>query len=370
MDFIEQLPDSDGYTAIFVVVDRLSKQAIFMPCQDTINAEGLARLFLEHVFAKHGVPQHISSDRGSEFVSRFFRSLAALLNIKIHYTSGYHPSANGQVERLNQTLEQYLRIYCGYHQNDWSKLLPLAEFAYNNSPSDTTGISPFYANKGYNPDIAVHPERDIASVRARDFAVDLDQLHTLLRQQIKEAQTRYSEQANARRLPPPNYKIGDRAYVLAEHIRTTRPTRKFAERYLGPFSIIAQPSQQSFTMQLPKTYHGVHPVFHVSQLEPYPPDEIAGRTEEPPPPIEIDGDVEHEIDIILDSKIDKRYKTTPSLRYLVKWTGYEGTDEETTWEAANNLRHSQEYVEDFHSLHPDRPGSFEMFTEQLAKFAD
>ena len=370
IDFIEQLPDSDGYSAILVIVDRLSKQGVFCACNDKITAEEFAKLFLSQVFAKHGVPQHVTSDRGPEFVSRFFRALGELLGVTLHFTSGHHPEANGQVERVNQTLEQYIRIYTSYHQDDWSQLLPLAEFTYNNTPSDSTGVSPFFATKGYNPDFTVHPERDVASVRARDFAVDLAELQLMLREQLQHAQDRYTEQANARRLPPPEFKIGDQAYVLAKHLRTTRPTRKFAEKFLGPFTIIAQPSPQSFTIKLPTYLNKVHPVFHVSQLEPYPPDEFPGRPVEPPPPVVIDDEVEHEIDQILDSKIDKRYRTGPQLRYYVKWTGYEGTDEETSWEPATFLRHALDTVRDFHTLHPDRPGSHALLEKTLADFPE
>jgi len=188
MDFIEQLPISEGFTTILVVVDRLTKQSIFIPTYDTVTSSDLAQLFLVHVFSKHGVPSHVTSDRGSEFVSRFFRSLGKVLDMKLHFTSGYHPEGDGQTECVNQTLEQYLRIYTNYQQDNWSLLLPLAEFAYNNAPNATTGISPFFANKGYHPNISVHPERDVMSARARDLAVDLDELHQMLKSEIAEAQ--------------------------------------------------------------------------------------------------------------------------------------------------------------------------------------
>jgi hypothetical protein len=163
MDFIEQLPSSECFTAILVIVDRLSKQAIFIPTYDTITSMQLAQLFVLHVFSKHRVPSHITSDRGTEFVSHFFRSLGKALDTRLHFTSRYHPEGDGQTKRTNQTLEQYIRIYCNYQQENWKGLLPLAEFAYNNAPSATTGISPFYANKGYHPNITVHPERDLSS---------------------------------------------------------------------------------------------------------------------------------------------------------------------------------------------------------------
>jgi len=177
MDFIEKLPPSFGYDTILVIVDRLTKQSIFIPTFDTITAPMLAKLFVLHVFSKHGVPSHVTLDRGTEFVSSFFRLLGKVLDMKLHFTSGYHPEGDGQTERMNQTLEQYLRVYCNYQQDNWSELLPIAEFAYNNAPNATTKISPFFANKGYHPNITIHPERDIASSRAQDFAVNLDKLH-------------------------------------------------------------------------------------------------------------------------------------------------------------------------------------------------
>src|SRR5882724_2291668 len=143
MDLIEKLPPSSSYTSILVIVDHLSKQSLFIPTYDTITSLQLAQLFVLHMFSKHGVPSHITSDRGTEFVSHFFQSLGTTLDMKLHFTSGYHPEGDGQMERMNETLEQYLRVYCNYQQDNWSELLPLAEFAYNNTPSATTGITPF-----------------------------------------------------------------------------------------------------------------------------------------------------------------------------------------------------------------------------------
>ena len=201
MDFIEKLPTSSDFTAILVIVDRLSKQAVFIPMTDECNARELACLFLINVFSKHGIPTHITSDRGTEFTSHFFRSLGTLLDMKLHFMSGYHPEGDGQTERINQTLEQYLRIYCNYQQDNWSELLPLAEFAYNNAPNATIGVSPFFANKGYNPNLSVHPERVITSIQARSYATNLEELHNVLREQILEAQARYQVAADRNRLP-------------------------------------------------------------------------------------------------------------------------------------------------------------------------
>ena len=327
MDFIEKLPSSSGFDTILVIVDRLSKQGIFISTHDTITSAELARLFVTHVFSKHGVPSHVTSDRGSEFVSHFFCSLGTALDMRLHFTSGYHPEANGQAERTNQTLEQYLRIYCNYQQDNWSELLPLAEFAYNNAPSATTGVSPFFANKGYHPNLSVYPERDIASSRARDFVIDLDELQSTLKEEIANAQRQYKPSADSRRQQPPDFQAGQSVFVKSQYFRTTRPSKKLSEKYLGPYEIIAQPSPQSFTLRLPDTMRAVHPVFHVSMLEPATPNTFQQRSEPPPAPVIIDGEPEYEISKIVDSKIDRRRAC--KLLYKVIWLGYEDTDDDS-----------------------------------------
>jgi len=114
MDFIEKLLLSSGFDTILVTVDRLTKQAIFIPAHDTITSVNLAHLFVLHMFSKHGIPSHVTSDRGSEFVSNFFRSLGTALDMQLHFTSGYHPKGDGQTKCINQTLKQYLCVYCNY----------------------------------------------------------------------------------------------------------------------------------------------------------------------------------------------------------------------------------------------------------------
>ena len=151
IDFIEFLPLSGRYDAICVIVDRASKQVILIACDRFITSAQLAKFFLIHVFIKHRVPSHVTCDCGTVFVSAFFRSLGDLLSMKMHYTSGYHPSADGQTEQMNQTLKQYIRMYCAYQQDDWHKLLPLVEVALNNAPNASTGVTPFFTNKGYHP---------------------------------------------------------------------------------------------------------------------------------------------------------------------------------------------------------------------------
>jgi len=289
MDFIEKLPSSSGFDTILVIVDCLLKQAIFIPTHNTITSAELARLFVIHVFSKYGVPSHVTSNRGSEFVSHFFRSLGTALDMRLHFTSGYHPEANGQAERTNQTLEQYLRVYYNYQQDNWSELLPLAEFAYNNAPSATTGVFPFFANKGYHPNLSVYPERDIASSRAHDFILNLDELQDTLKEEIAKAQRQYQPSANLRRRQPPDFQVKQLVFVRSQYFQTTCSLKKLSEKYLRPYEIIAQPSPQSFTLCLPDTMRAAHPVFHVSMLEPATPNTFQQHSEPLPAPVIVRG---------------------------------------------------------------------------------
>jgi len=268
MDFIEKLPSFSSFDTILIIVDRLSKQAIFIPTQDTITSAELACLFVIYVFSKHGVPSHVTSNCGSEFVSHFFCSLGTALDMRLHFTSGYHLETNGQAEQTNQTLEQYLCIYCNYQQDNWSKLLLLAEFAYNNAPSATTGVSPFFANKGYHPNLSVYPEQDIASSHACDFVLNLDKLQDMLKEEIAKAQRQYQLSANSRRQQPLDFQVGQLVFVRSQYFWMTHPSKKLSEKYLGPYEIIAQPSPQSFILHLLDTIRATYPVFHVSMLKP------------------------------------------------------------------------------------------------------
>ena len=179
------------------MVDRLFKQGIFIATHDTITSNDLAWLFVIHVFSKHGVLAHVTCDRGSEFISCFFWSLGTALDMKLHFTSGYYPEGDGQTEHTNQTLEQYIQVYCNYQQDNWYRLLPLGEFAYNNAPSATTKVTPFYANKGYHLNLTVHLECDLTSPRAQEFVTDLDELHQHLRENMVAAQLRYQGTTDA-----------------------------------------------------------------------------------------------------------------------------------------------------------------------------
>ena len=247
--------------------------------------------------------------------------------MRLHFTSCYHPEGDGQTECTNQTLKQYLRIYCNYQQDNWSGLLPLAEFAYNNALSATTSVSPFFANKGYHLNITVHPEHDIASSRAHNFAIDFDELQSTLKAEISVAQQHYQKSADARCSPTPNFKVGDKVFVKAQFFRTIWPSKKLSEKYLRPYEIISQPGTLLFTLCLPESMCSVHPVFHMSMLEPATSNTFSERIQPAPAPVIIDGESEYEISQIVNSKIN--HQRACKLLYKVIWLGYEDTGDES-----------------------------------------
>ncbi|SOV03667.1 uncharacterized protein UDID_19112 [Ustilago sp. UG-2017a] len=240
MDLIEQLPPSSDFTAILVVVDCLTKMAIFVPTTNELDAPKLAKLFLHHVYSKHGLPTSIVSDRGSEFTSHFWRSLSTLLGIENHFSSAYHPQSDGQTERINQVLEQFLRGYSNHLQTDWSDLLPLAEFSYNNAEHASTQLTPFFANYGYHPRFSfdnTDPASPALFPTTRSYTDQLKQLHEYVRGELVKANSQSAEQFDKCRLPAPQFRPGDRVWLSADNIRSLCPTKKLDYRRLGPFSV-------------------------------------------------------------------------------------------------------------------------------------
>ena len=147
-DMIVKLPESKGQDSILVVCDQHSKQAHFIPTSKETSSAGLARLFLHNVWKLHGLPDSIISDRGPTFASNMMKEINNLLGIKTKLSTAYHPQTDGQTERTNQELEQYLRMFVSQRQDDWVDWLPMAEFAHNNNTHSATKQTPFFLNSG------------------------------------------------------------------------------------------------------------------------------------------------------------------------------------------------------------------------------
>jgi transposase InsO family protein len=176
MDFIMDLPTVKAKNSILVVVDRLTKMAHFTPCSKSITTKETAQLILDGIVRLHGLPEEIVSDRGPQFASKFWRRLFELLGVDIQLSSAFHPETDGQTERTNQTLEQYLRCTVSYQQDDWLALLSQAEFAYNNTTHASIGISSFSANYGFHPRFSLEIPGDSVNPSAEERATRLGQV--------------------------------------------------------------------------------------------------------------------------------------------------------------------------------------------------
>jgi hypothetical protein len=363
MDFIVELPESNGFNAIFVCVDRFTKMAHFCPTTTNVTSEVAADLYLRHVFKHHGLPTDIVSDRGTQFVSRFSKRLYELCKIKHNKSTAYHPQSDGQTERVNQVLEQFLRIFCDYQQDDWFQLLPLAEFSYNNAQHASTLMSPFFANYGFNPrcsiQVAVQTNEQLPqNPAAEELIARYKSVHQQVKENLTAAQAKYKEyhDVNVKEAPP--FAVGDMVWLSRRNITTTRPSTKLDFKRLGPYKIldVIGESKMAFKLDLPRSMK-IHPVFHASLLDPHHVNTIPGRIQPPPPPVTVEDALEYEVEEILDSRIRNN-----KLEYFVDWIGY--APHERSWEPASYLENSPEEIARYHERYPDRPSTHRTRTQR------
>uniref|UniRef100_A0A803TUL0 Gypsy retrotransposon integrase-like protein 1 n=1 Tax=Anolis carolinensis TaxID=28377 RepID=A0A803TUL0_ANOCA len=271
MDFVGELPPSKGYRYIWTVLDLFSKQVHFVALQKLPSAEKLAELYVRHVYRLHACPERVISDRGVQFTARFWEKFLSLLGAERNLSSAFHPMTNGGVERTQQTLSQFLRIYSNHRQNDWSELLPFAEVAFNGAVHSATGRSPFQVV--YGQEVAPFPklpewkgeggpdgEKWSENIRAgwRDVVAAL-----------KETQKRYKLFADRKRREGEKLAEGDLIWLSTENLRLGFPSKKLAPRYIGPFKISKAINEVTYQLKLPKDLGKVHPVFHCSLLKKY-----------------------------------------------------------------------------------------------------
>lgn len=342
MDFVTQLPISKDpvtgyeYDAIFNCVCRFTKAAEFIPFRHSYTAEQLALVFLDRVVRHHGIPESIISDRDKLFTSNYWTTLLAAIGTKRKLSTAYHPQTDGQTERVNQTMETYLRIYCNQQQDNWVSLLPMAQIAYNNKLSEATGVTPFYANHGRHPNLFTRAlDTPIQTEAAISSVTRLKEVHQKSLENIAKAQERAISYVNKKRKMAPQLKKGDKVYLLTKNLRTRRKTKKLDKVKVGPFFISKQISPVNYRLELPKDAK-IHPVFHVSLLEPADPETPIQKDFH----YQADGDDEWTVEKILKHRGKER-----SLRYLIKWLGY--PESESTWEPTAHLTNCQQLLKEY-----------------------
>jgi hypothetical protein len=346
-DYIVDLPLSNGFDSLLVFVDRFTKMLHLVPSSKTDTAPDFAGMFVNHVIRHHGIPDSLISDRGTLFTSQFWTALSKLLGIKHRLSTSFHPQTDGQTERLNQVIEQYLRIFCNYQQDNWHSLLPVAEFAYNNAYQASIKTSPFYANYGYHPrfTFSTTTASPLDIPAAKELADKLAAHHDALAENIKTAQDTQARYYDAKHQRV-EFKVGDKVWLLSTNINTERPSKKLDWKRLGPYTILERIGLQAYRLQLPSSVK-IHNVFHVSLLEKYTASTIPHRTQPPPPPVVVPNDPTtwYEVQEILDS----RYRHG-SLYYKIRWKGYDVSED--SWQLYSDVNS----VRNFHSRYPIKPG--------------
>jgi hypothetical protein len=341
LDFIVKLPISQGFDSILTVTDQgCTKAAIFIPCNEDITAEETAALYIKHVFTHFGLPTKVISDRDPRFMSKFMQEACKVTGVKHAPSTAYHPRTDGQSERSNQWLETAIRFITDQKQKNWAPYLPIAQFAHNNWPSDTTRTSPFFLLMGFNPRADwVHATSPIPRVTLR-----LEQIKEA-RVQAREAMIK-AQQSWVKHCDTPKYKEGDLVWLEGKNLRINQPTAKLVPRRHGPFKIIQVMSTVNYRLELP-TQWSIHPVFHIDLLTPYKETIMHGPNFTRPAPELIDGEEEYFVERILDSRHFGRRRR---LQYLVKWEGY--PDAENMWVDKDDV-FADDKVREFKAPNPD-----------------
>ena len=338
MDFITDLPPSKDpatsvfYDAILVMVDRLTKYSHFLPSQKTMTAEQLAYLVLDRLIRHHGLPLALITDRDKLFTSAYWQTLVKHMGIRHKMSTAFHPQTDGQTERTNQTLEAYLRHFVDDTQDNWAPLLPVAQLALNNSRSESTGETPFFANYGKDPNLFTTPMPNPNSDRALRSANEISAEHSRAHDSIKKSQTKIMASRQSTNKNGPLLKKGDKVYLLTRNLKTRRQNKKLDHVKVGPFLIEEQRGALNYRLKLPPDAR-IHPVFHISLLEPA----------DPNIPLQTTFYFEAQEDDVFTVE---RIEQFDGSKYLIKWLNYD--ESESTWEPPENILTCLEELQKFH----------------------
>jgi hypothetical protein len=360
MDFIVDLPlTARKKDSIWVIVDRLTKTAHFIAMHTTYSVQQYAELYMDHIVRLHGISKTIISDRGTQFVARFWEQLHDCLGTKLIRNSSYHPQTDGQTERINQILEDMLRASILHFDKSWDKCLSLAEFSYNNSYQASLKMAPFDALYGRRCRTPLNwSEAGERTLFGLDIVKDAEERVQVIRENLKMAQMR-QKSFHDKGTTPRHFEVGDYVYLK---VSPTKGVQRFgvkgklAPRYIGPYEVIEVCGPVAYRIQLPERFSAVHNVFHVTQLKkvmPVPENEVITESNAW---IELDFSlIEHPLKV-LDQKERKTRRQTVRM-YKIQWSHH--TEEEATWEMEDYLNtkypgffpsRSREFFSPFFSL--------------------
>jgi hypothetical protein len=350
-DYIGELPNSNGYNAILVAICRLTKMGVFIPASTSDDAKTTAMRFRRWVWRHYGLPKETISDRGVQFNNAFLKGLYEHLGIKANFSTSFRPQTDGQTERTNAIIETYLRIFCDYRQDDWEDYLDLAEFAYNNRASSSTGVSPFFALYGFHPNFGTVPALQQPSTLADQSALELERIRRELKASLRIAQERQAEFYNRKHAVEPEFRPGERVWVEAVNISTDQPSGKLAAKRIGPYEVESRVGSRAYRLRLPRNMQ-IHPVFHVSLLSRYHSPTLHRSQADPP-----QAAVKPEYSIPVFERILSSRIWRGRLQYKVRWAGKSAAyDSWVDWGRLRSDPVVDEHLDVYHLRYPDAPG--------------
>ncbi|KAJ8495303.1 hypothetical protein ONZ45_g12913 [Pleurotus djamor] len=332
MDLITGLPPSgeEKFSAVLVIVDKLTKYALFTPTYDSLDQVGFAKLFIAKVINVFGLPSRIICDRDKRWMSGFWKTIMNRYNSRLAVSSAHHPQTDGQTENLNATIEMMLR---GYVQDDrarWAEYLSDLQFAYNSAVHGSTSYRPDFLLFGYKPSQSLSsllPASDgvdrpfLPSQLAEDYITDMELHRQSARDRLVEALERQVRAYNAGRRPVDELKPGEWALVNPHSLQLIEAQgtgRKLIQKTIGPFEVLEKVNPQVYRLRLPENYP-MHPVFNFSHLKKYHPSDprFGTRSRLPPTRSDIPEKEEWEVQAILGHRLSSR-KTGRQRMFLLR----------------------------------------------------
>jgi len=275
----------------------------FIPTTEKTLAEGLAKLFRDNVWKLYGLPESIISDRGPQFAAGLMRELNRMLGIESKLSTAFHPQTDRQMERFNQELEQYLRMFIDHRQEQWSDWLGMAEFAYNNKTYSSTKMSPFKANYGQDPRMGFEMRRKGKYEGTEKFVMKMKEIQEEAKAVLGKVQEEMKKYTDKKRAEVNEYKVGDLVILSTKDLKyqmAGRRTEKFTERFVGLYKIKKIISSNAVELELPSTVK-IHLVVNVSRIQKYV-GQVEGQRKEQPALVEIEGEEEWEVERILNKR--------------------------------------------------------------------
>lgn len=345
MDFTKLPKTKEGYDQLTVVVDKFTKRIRMWPSKSTDTALDVAKQFMDNIVKIHGVPKKLITDRDSLFTSNFWKELWKTYQVKMAFSTSYHPQTDGQTERANRIIKEALRHYVVGKRDDWVEHIPMLEFAHNSSVNSVTGLTPFDLDLGrpVRHPLATLALPDNAPEALHEWQDRMTVAYYEAREKLEAEQDRQAGYANrGRKLY--QYDVGDQVMVSSKHLLPAWMPQTFSlgyrsllPKYYGPYTVTKKITDGAYELAFPEEIKA-HNVVNAEYLKPYRADleNFPDRNQPPPPPVEVDGETEYEVEAILDER--QRHGKT---QCLVRWKGYD--ESHNSWEPISELEDTEAY---------------------------